>query len=122
MKNLVLFLILFTIVSCKDKSPGAGVEACGVKDPAQNLPWLKDMIEQSAASKEKGFLKVTLVNLRGEQVFDFAVIYMSCIACQVYHCDGTRVDISKYTPAEIMELQQNVRGENGKRTVVWSNE
>lgn len=119
MKNLLLFFFLIFIFSCKDKTVSSGLEACGVKDPVRNLPWLKAMIEKAKADKQANMLTITVGRIGGEVVFDYYLSYMSCIGCIVYHCDGSRLDPKRYTVAELTELSRSIRGEGMERQVIW---
>lgn len=119
MKSYLLFLFLVLFFSCKDKTISSGIEVCGVKDPIHNLPWLKAMIEDAKANKQENILTVRMGKIKDEVVFDFNLIYMSCLGCVAYHCDGSRVDPSKYTPDEMMDFMTTIRGEGAKGPVLW---
>ena len=115
-------MLLALLLSCKDKSPGASLELCGVKDPINNLKWLKDMMDQARDKKEEKMITVVAVKLRGETIINYYALYMSCIGCIGYHCDGSRLDMSKYTQEEIQQYRKNIWEEKGDRIVLWSAE
>ncbi|MGV3604363.1 MAG: hypothetical protein ACO1N1_24290 [Dyadobacter fermentans] len=119
MRNLFLFFFLLFIFSCKDKTISSTLEICGVKDPVRNLPWLAARIDSLKAEKQDNMLMVTVGKLKGEIVFDYTMVYMSCYVCQVYRCDGTRVDLSKLTQEEMQEFTRTVRGEGTRGPVIW---
>lgn len=119
MRNLFLFFFLLFIFSCKDKTISSTLEVCGVKDPVRNLPWLAARIDSLKAEKQDNMLMVTVGKLKGEIVFDYTMLYMSCYVCQVYRCDGTRVDLSKLTQEEMQEFTRTVRGEGTRGPVIW---
>nr|WP_295927915.1 hypothetical protein [uncultured Dyadobacter sp.] len=119
MKSHFLFLILILFFSCKDKTISSDIEVCGVKDPIRNLPWLRTMIEDAKAKKQEDILTITMGKIKDEVVFDFSLIYMSCIGCNAYHCDGSRVDPSKYTHEEMMDFMNTIRGDGQRGPVLW---
>lgn len=119
MKNFLLFLFLILVFSCKDSTVSSRLEVCGVKDPVRKLPWLKAKIDSLKAKNDDDMLTVTVGKLKGEVVFDCSMIYMSCIGCSAYHCDGTRVDLSKYTQEEIRDFLATIRGEGTRGPVIW---
>ncbi len=95
------------------------VEVCGVKDPVRNLPWLKAKIEDAKAQKQDKILTITVGKLKGEPVLNFYLTYMSCIGCVTYHCDGSRVELSKYTQQETMDFMQTIWGGASQGEVIW---
>jgi hypothetical protein len=119
MKNLFLTFFLIFIFSCKDNTVSSRVEVCGIKDPVRNLPWLKAKIDSLKAEKQDDMLMVTVGKIKGEAVFDYTMLYMSCNVCLVYRCDGTRVDLSKYTQDEMKEFVSTVRGDGTRGPVIW---
>lgn len=119
MKKLLLSLFLLFAFSCKDNTVSSTLNVCGVKDPVRNLPWLKAKIDSLKTEKQDQMLMVTVGKLKGEIVFDYTMIYMSCNVCDVYRCDGTRVDLSKLTQEEMQEFTRTVRGEGTRGPVIW---
>lgn len=119
MKNFLLSLFAIFIFSCKDRTVSSRLEVCGIKDPVRNLPWLKAKIDSSKAKKGNEMLTVTLGKMKGEIVFNCSTIYMSCIGCVAYHCDGTRLDPTKYTPDEMREFMNSIIGEGTRGPVIW---
>jgi len=119
MKSLLLSLLLILVFSCKDKDAASRLEICGVKDPVRNLPWLKALIDDSKAKKHNDMLTITVGKIKGETVLDYSLIYMSCIGCVVYHCDGSRMDPSKYTEQELMDFMHTIRGDGTRGPVIW---
>ncbi len=107
--------------SCKkDEEPGRNISACGVRDPARNLSWLKEMIEDEKRHSP-GFLPVIrMFEYKGETYFDYTNSLMSCIVCNIYDCSGNRL-----TPMDIFTDEKEYPGfvemARGKSTVViWS--
>jgi hypothetical protein len=124
---LILLVVLFAF-SCKkdsvnadseDEAKGAKVDVCDIKDPVNELPWLKKIIEDVKAKKEQNITTITLVEVKGRPVFNYYVSYMSCIGCISYYCDGSRLDMSSYSQEELREYQDNIWGTGGKRKVIW---
>ncbi|WP_353720979.1 hypothetical protein [Dyadobacter sp. 676] len=119
MKTTFLFLFLLFVFSCKDKTVSSNLEVCGIKDPVRNLPWLKSLIEDAKANKQDNILTITVGKIKGETVFDYSLSYMSCIGCVGYHCDGSRLDPTKYTDQEMKDYFDSIRGEGSRGPVIW---
>lgn len=119
MKNILLFLFLILVFSCNDDTLSSRLEVCGVKDPVRNLPWLRAKIDSLKTHKQDDMLTVTLGKIKGEIVFDYTMLYMSCYVCQVYRCDGSRVDLTNFTQEEMQEFVRTVRGEDTRGPVIW---
>lgn len=119
MKNFLLLLLLILVFSCKDNTVSSRLEVCGIKDPVRNLPWLKAKIDSSKAMKADEMLTITVAKIRGETVFNYSTIYMSCIGCVAYHCDGTRLDPRKYTPQEMQDYMNTILGGGTRGPVIW---
>ncbi|PSL24608.1 hypothetical protein [Dyadobacter jiangsuensis] len=118
MKKLLLFAFLVFILSCKDNTVSSTLNVCGVKDPVRNLPWLKAKIDSLKAEKQENMLMVTVGKYKGEIIFDYTILYMSCNICTVFRCDGSRVDLSKLTQEEMQEFTKTVRGDT-RGPVIW---
>ncbi|SDE50210.1 hypothetical protein SAMN04487996_105219 [Dyadobacter soli] len=119
MKKLLLFFSLILVFSCKDKTVSSTLEVCGVKDPVRNLPWLKAKIDSSKSKKAAEMLTITLAKIKGETVFNYSTVYMSCIGCVAFHCDGTRLDPKKYTPQEMQDYMNTILGDGTRGPVIW---
>lgn len=118
MKKLLFSLFLVFAFSCKEKTVSSTLEVCGVKDPVRNLPWLKAKIDSLKTEKQDHMLTVTVGEYKGEIIFDYTILYMSCNICTVFRCDGTRVDLSKLTQEEMQEFTKTVRGDR-RGPVIW---
>lgn len=119
MKSSLLILMLFCLLSCKDKNPASEQNLCGVKDPLRNLPWLRDLVEESKKNKTSEYLTVAVVKIGEDTVINFTYMYMSCIGCVSYHCDGSRMDMSKYSQTELVKYQEDIFKEDGKKVILW---
>ncbi|MCE6991727.1 hypothetical protein [Dyadobacter sp. CY323] len=117
-KSLPLILLLALMLSCKDKSPGSSLELCGVKDPVNNLNWLKALVDE-AKTKDPSYTTIVAVTVKGETLINYYVSIMSCIGCISYHCDGTRFDMSVLSQEESKQYQEDIWGEKGRRVVLW---
>lgn len=119
MKKLLLASSLVLIFSCKDDTVSSRLEVCGVKDPVRNLPWLKAKIDSLKKEKQDHMLTVTVGKYKDEIVFDYTILYMSCNICNVYRCDGSRLDLTKFTQEEMQEFLKTLRGEGTRGPVIW---
>lgn len=125
MKTYAILLFLFLAVSCKkdalDKDPTGAVKAsvCGVNYPMRELPWLRKIIEDAKTRKEENWVTIKLIDVNGKPIFNYYTDYMSCIGCISFYCDGSPVDTSKWTAAEMKEYQSKVITGIGQITVIW---
>jgi hypothetical protein len=119
MKSSLLILLLFCLLCCKDNNPVNEQTLCGVKDPVRNLPWLRDLVDESIRNKTAEHLTVAVVRIGEETLINFTYIYMSCIGCVSYHCDGSRMDWSKYTQEQLEKYQNDIFKEDGKKVILW---
>lgn len=99
MKKVIFFLLilLVPIFACDDnddKKYNPDQEVCGVKNPVENLPWLKLKIEQDNDKKGWSIQKVYTVNYNGE---DLVLIHhpLSSLAYvdEIFDCQGNDLDI-----------------------------
>ena len=121
MKKLIFFilLVLLTLVGCEKNYErtvwvNPDVECCGVKDPLNNLEWLKELYsvyKDSYFSKTKELRKPEFFFLfqNGITQENFVVIdtqgeYSSWI--HIYNCSGNQIDGGKY------DYHQNRNSEN----------
>lgn len=111
MKKTFALLLLLTICigtgSCKKNSVDR-ITACDVKDPANNLPWLKKMLEEDKAKNQDQFLIVKAAEFKGQTVFNYQLIWMSCLACVNFDCEGKPLDIGSFTQDERNELSDAI--------------
>lgn len=106
LKLLVPFLLLFVFACKKD---GNRLTVCGVKDPSINLPWLKHTIDSLNERKVPG--EVSFIHYEGQDYLNIQPIYMACVFCSVYRCDGRRLthpeDSALYT--KLLEVHHDGR-------------
>ena len=113
-------LSLLTGACRQDKTIAASknVRACGVKDPANNLPWLRQQISDIKQGKDAAITTITLITRNNEALFQIYRSYMSCNICQLYRCDGTLLDMSKLTNTELMEIGRKL-GTPTERVIIY---
>ncbi|MDX5339730.1 MAG: hypothetical protein LPK25_11925 [Cyclobacteriaceae bacterium] len=108
MKNLLPFLFLSLVIfSCKESE---GPESCGVENPAQNLPWLAERIEEIEASSFSEYFYVTEARYKGNTVF---LMENCCPFCSsvvtVFNCSGENIgylsEQNGIDPAEITQVR-----------------
>lgn len=82
-----LLLVTYTLAACK-KDEAASVSACGVRNPARNLPWLKKLLDEERKNGTDTGLRITAFQYKGTTYFNYYQTYMSCVLCHVYDCSG----------------------------------
>lgn len=106
MKNVLLLLGLMAMsVGCQkadDVGPYADSVVCGVRNPAQRIPWLRARIEQAKADI------VTVATYKGETYIDVYAYHWSCLSCHVYRCDGSLANISQLSPTDQQEVRSRL--------------
>ena len=102
MKKIALFLLIIVSACQYDDVPKTN---CGVKDPANDLPWLKQMISDLEKSSLRPYFRVEQVEYKGEVGF---YVNNCCPVCDTlpifYKCSGdqvTNIDTSLLTPKGI---------------------
>lgn len=87
MKRLILFFSLGLLIFSCQKSEGP--ESCGVENPTQNLPWLKEIVKDLESSSLSEYHYVVEARYEGNTVF---LIQNCCPFCNsivpVYNCKG----------------------------------
>jgi len=91
-KILLLILFLTSSFSCKDEGECCTPPfACGVENPAENLPWLKAMIESWKSNNQE--LYTYMYVLQGKYFGETVIVIGSCcpfcdFASLIYNCSG----------------------------------
>lgn len=80
---LTVILLTSSITCKKDKQ---ALKACGIDNPLQNIPWLKNILD-SLTNKTVGG-SITLMKYGEQNYFALQPITMSCRYCFIYTCDG----------------------------------
>ena len=93
-KILLLILLLTSAFSCKDDDDCCTPLLCGVENPAENLPWLKSMIEYwKVNSTIYSYMYVLEGKYLGQTVF---IASNCCPFCSsiplIYNCEGDSID------------------------------
>jgi hypothetical protein len=97
MKKATILLILCGLLSCKKESPLQSAAVCGVKNAAENLPWLKKRIREEMSG---GLLSVYYQEVEGETVLMVQPSLSSCAFCELYSCAGARIRLENRTEEE----------------------
>ncbi|GAA4446753.1 hypothetical protein GCM10023091_40480 [Ravibacter arvi] len=110
-----LLLVTYTLAACK-KDEAAAVSACGVRNPAQNLPWLKKLLDEERKNGTEWGLRVTAFQYKGTTYFNYNKAHMSCLLCVVHDCNGNILGIREVVPEE--EYQDFMKAATGPSSVV----
>ena len=107
MKKLMFFVLLslFLFVGCEKRYKrticvNSEVECCGVKDPLNNLEWLReasrfdDYIDNSSSDYNYIFLFRNKETQKDHIVIDY---YSSVSWVRIYDCEGVRIDGGHYS-------------------------
>ena len=87
---LAVLLSLVMVFSCEDKEDPT---ACWVKNPTENLPWLKEYIENIAEESMAEYAYVGQATWGGQTVFFTASCCPHCNWFLIVHdCAGNRVE------------------------------
>ncbi|WP_266364812.1 hypothetical protein [Tellurirhabdus rosea] len=117
--RLFLALSLLTAaLSCRDEDSLTRHLACGVRDPLNNLPWLKAQMDDARQKKEENITTVVATEFKGQQYIRVYKMYMSCSFCALYTCDGNPVDMSGLSTADQQALIKQVT-EGQKQVTLW---
>jgi hypothetical protein len=96
MKKIALLLLIIVSACEYDDVPKTN---CGVKDPANDLPWLKDKIDELERSSLHPYFRVEQVEYNGETGFYVSDCCPFCDTFPIfYKCSGeavTNIDTSK---------------------------
>jgi hypothetical protein len=105
MNRFIIFMTLIAMLSgcsAQQDEPGLMVANCGVKNPAQDLPWLKEIItkaeEDKATMAHKGNYLGTIYldTYQNQSVFMIKMMMGSGgLYAYLFGCDGKRVAFSK---------------------------
>ena len=87
-----LFLLVLALFSCKETEDP--IMACGVADPVENLPWLKEKIEEIKAGDFSDATSIIMATYQGQTVFYANTCCAFClsVAYFFYDCQGEIVE------------------------------
>ncbi|ODS82443.1 MAG: hypothetical protein ABS46_08870 [Cytophagaceae bacterium SCN 52-12] len=120
-KLLYLFVIssLAAFSSCKKNEPikdpllrNPEASACGIKDPVNNLGWLKKIVQEAKKSETDKYLTIRMAEYNGDTYFESWLSYSSCMGCIIYDCGGSVIKSQNFTTQQRQELLQAMRGES----------
>lgn len=87
-----LLLLVLAFVSCKETEDP--IMACGVADPIENLPWLKEKIAEIKAGDYSDETSIIMATYQGQTVFYANTCCALCLsfAPTFYDCQGEIVE------------------------------
>lgn len=121
MKRALSVVMLLFAVACQEIEFNDGEEAgmsniCGVDKPLEELPWLKEIVDEYKNNPESDYCQVYQVVkgiYQGEKVFIIQVSGALCCTCAgsaVYNCEGEEVFVCD------PEKEKKIRDQK----VIWS--
>lgn len=129
MKKLFYLFLIASVpafYSCKKDKPivdpllrNSEASACGVKDPVNNLGWLKKIVQNAKKEGTDKYVIIRMVDYNGETYFESWLPYSSCMGCNILDCKGRRIDSQNLTSQQRLELIQALNGEES--VVLWGN-
>ena len=119
MKRLCVLLGILSLLlsGCKDNHSQENLSACGVKDPVNNVSWLKQLVEEARQEREDSYLTIRMFDFEGQTYFSYYKSYMSCIGCVIYDCNGTRFDFAGFSAGKQQDMIAAIFDENS--VVIW---
>ena len=81
-----IFVIAVSATDCKKNTTPAGEDVCGVKDPVDNLPWLKEKVDDLRSQSLGG--QVRRYRHNGQDIISLQTWIQSCYPCNFYTCFG----------------------------------
>lgn len=95
MRYYILFVLLLFGLSAtmckKGSSDPSGV--CGVKDPSNNLPWLKSKLDEYRSQQLTGMVR--RFRYEGSDILSIHAHIQSCYPCELYTCTGRQLEYAK---------------------------
>ena len=92
--SYLMMLVFLVGFSCQEKSEEPVFEACGVKDPLNELAWLAERTAQNEPTELGSYFYITQAEYEKEIIF---VMRNCCPFCNtvitVYNCEGTLLGI-----------------------------
>ncbi len=103
-----LLLLSFVLsISCDDhgesaKSPTLVLSAAKCGRTTAEMAWMQDLLERSKKDVALSG-NIYALTLDGQTIFVHQPAVMSCMACVLYDCDGTRIDLSTIDVQAVVE-------------------
>lgn len=123
MKPYAVFLFLFLAVSCKkdelEQDSAVKASVCGVNYPIRELSWLRKMIEDAKAKKEESLVKITLVEVDGNPIFNYYISCPSCLGYDSFYCDGSTLNMTQWSFYDIFEFQKKLSEATKNTVTLW---
>lgn len=113
--TLLLAAITLSAAACKKdrrnkQDEYKHVTACGVKDPARNIPWLRHRLDslKNRYRDVKGMgARARVFHTDQGDFIDISLITMACIPCAIYDCQGNPVnDTTTYRKVAMSESRE----------------
>src|SRR5688572_29612974 len=89
MRHLHTFMIIVIALSateCKKNTAPAGQDVCGVQNPINNIPWLKEKVASLRSQSLGG--QVRRYSHNGQDIISIHTWIQSCYPCNLYTCFG----------------------------------
>ncbi|WP_339703233.1 hypothetical protein [Algoriphagus aquimarinus] len=93
MKKSIYPILFFLLIgfACEEKDDPA--TACGVSDPIENLPWLKQLAESASTGGLSEYAYITQAKYKGKRVFYQGSCCPNCSwALILLDCEGNRIN------------------------------
>ncbi|PZX51351.1 hypothetical protein [Algoriphagus chordae] len=98
----ILFCLLFSF-ACEEKDDPATV--CGVSDPIESLPWLKQLVEEASTAGLAEYSYISKAKYNGHRVFYWGSCCPHCNwALVLLDCSGEKVN-GDYTLSDLQEIE-----------------
>lgn len=89
MRKYLAALVLLIAFACKEES----ITVCSTNDPANDLPWLKEKIDNIKNSPERKYFQMEQAEYNGQFVFYANNCCPYCSTIMIYYdCDGNALE------------------------------
>lgn len=114
MRKLFIFLFFITLSFSCNESDGPGI--CGVENPAENLPWLKQKIQEIESNSLSKYSYIQEAEYKGKTVFLFNSCCPFCsFVVTLVDCQGNDLGY--------LNQEDGIRSEDLKAIqVIWTPE
>ncbi len=86
----ILFCLILNFACLEKDEP---TTACGVTDPVENLPWLKQLAANAASGGLSEYAYITQAKYKGKRLFYLGICCPACSwALILYDCEGNRIN------------------------------
>lgn len=108
---LMIILITLIVFSCYKTQQVTNVNTCGVANPVQDLPWLKNRIEALLTSSAQTirYQYVSQADYRGKTVFIFSNCDpLSLSVFPVYNCSNVQLGTVGQIPSDSLKNRKTL--------------